>query len=79
MTTIVLAADERYLPYVPCTLAQISRFGRRADGVVLVVPQSVTMEDLDEVNGAATRHDVALDVVRASELAPMRASGAISR
>jgi hypothetical protein len=77
MTTIVFAADERYLPYVPCSLSQVARFGRRADGVVLIVPQSVSAGELDIVTLAAARHDVALDVVRVGELAPMLASGAM--
>lgn len=75
MTSIVLAADEQYLPYVVCTLSQLARFGRGADGVTLLVPATAALDGLADLAAAATLHGVALDVVPVSELAPMRASG----
>ena len=68
MTAVVMAADEHYLPYVRCSFAQLSRFGRRAEGVTLVVPAGVDSELLADVHATASVHGVQLDVVPVSEL-----------
>lgn len=68
MTSIVLAVDQNYLPYVDSTIAQLARFGRRADGIALVVPASVAEEALDHPRSVAVAHDIALEVVAISEI-----------
>ncbi len=75
MTSIVLAADDRYLPYVACTLAQLARFGRQADGVTLVVDATANQSGLAEVAEAADVHHIELDVVAVSELAALYSDG----
>ncbi len=67
MASIVIAADERYLPCVPCTLAQLSRFGRRADGVTLVITAGAVGADLARVTAVASADGLALDVVAISD------------
>ena len=78
MTTIILAADETYLRYVPCNIAQIARFGRRADGVVLAVPTGVDEELIAMVRSAATAHGLELEVATVSELEPLHKDRVIS-
>ncbi|WP_313674534.1 hypothetical protein [Mycolicibacterium sp.] len=53
MTSIVLAADEHHLPYVPSNIAQIARYGRRADGVNLVFPAGLANAHLADAEVAA--------------------------
>ncbi len=73
MTTIVFVADDNYLPYVSCSLAQIARFGRRADGVVVCVPTEADDNIVAGVEAAADAHGVALKVVRVPEPAGLGA------
>lgn len=75
MTSIVLAADDRYLPFVACTLAQLARFGRHADGITLVVPATTAEAGLAEVAAAADVHQIKLDVVAVSELDALYSDG----
>lgn len=51
MTHIVVTADENYLPYVSCLIGQVARFGRAADGFIVVVPT-----DCDPVAVSTIRH-----------------------
>jgi lipopolysaccharide biosynthesis glycosyltransferase len=67
VTTIVITPDENFLAYVLCSLSQIARFGRRADGVVLVVPASTPEQNLVDLVSAASRLGIALSVVPLSE------------
>lgn len=67
MATIVFAADDHYLPYVACSIRQIARFGRRADGVVVCVPADVDDKAVAEVEAVADMHGVVLKVTRVEE------------
>lgn len=78
MTSIVLAADERYLPYTICSLAQLARFGRRADGVTVIVPSTVPESISDDLTAAAGRFGIDVDVIRTAGLAPLHVSGLLS-
>lgn len=78
MTSVVLAADHRYLPYVRCSLAQLARFGRRAAGVTLVVPATISAKALDAIRATASVHAISLDVVSISELDGLHARGLIN-
>lgn len=78
VTAIVLAADLRYLPYIPCNLAQLARFARRADGVTLVVPPTVTHDNLAPVFGAAEALRVGLEVVSLEHLETLHSRGVIA-
>jgi lipopolysaccharide biosynthesis glycosyltransferase len=78
VTTIILAADESYLPYVPCNIAQIGRFGSRADGVVLAVPTGVDEELIAMARSTAAAHGLELKVSFVSALEPLHKYRAIS-
>ena len=67
MTSIVLTADENYLRYIPSLLSQISLFGRRAEGVTLVVPAGMSDHHLTPLEAAASIHNIALTVVPVPE------------
>lgn len=58
MTEIVLVADEHYLPYIPCNLAQIGRFARRATGVTLVTPKNADETHLTSIKKTACLHEI---------------------
>lgn len=78
MTTIVLAADERYLPYIPSNLAQIARFGRSATGVTLVIPEDLPQDHLAIVNGVADMHEIALGIAPVKKF-DFRYAGTLTR
>ncbi len=78
MTTVILAADARYLPYVPCSLAQLARFGRRADGVTLVVPPTVTTADVAGAAAAAAALHLEFEIVTLDQLDPLQARGIVA-
>lgn len=67
MTSIVITPDEHYLPFAPCILAQIARYGRRADRVIAVVPADAPHADLACLELAASRLDIVLDIVVLSQ------------
>ena len=67
MTSIVITPDEHYLPFTPCILAQIARYGRRADRVITVVPSDTPPADLACLELAASRLDIVLDIVVLSQ------------
>lgn len=75
MTSIVLTADENYLRYLPTLFAQISIFGRRADGVTLAVPAGMAAHHLPPLEAAAAIHGISLNLVPVSE----RDDGQIAR
>jgi lipopolysaccharide biosynthesis glycosyltransferase len=75
VTSILLAADERYLPYVVCSIDQLAWFGRRADGITLVVPASASEEDLAGPRTAAEAYGLELEVVAVSGLTRPREDG----
>lgn len=72
MASVVLAADETYLPHIACNIAQLARFARSADSVVLAVPAGLEAEHVTEAQAAADIHGLQLDVVPVSELAALR-------
>ncbi len=78
MTAIVLAADDRYLPFVPCTLLQVSIHGTSADGVVLAVPAGTSTTAVAPAVDAAQRFGVGLEVVELKSLADLESRGAIA-
>jgi lipopolysaccharide biosynthesis glycosyltransferase len=78
LTSIVLAADDRYLPFVPCTLRQVSIHGRSASSVVLAVPSGTSGSAVAPAVAAATRFGVSLDIVELSSLADLERRGAIA-
>ena len=71
MTAVVLSAGKHYLRYVPALLAQLARFGRRAEGVTLVVPGDITDVDLADASAVASASGLSLDVVVVSDLADL--------
>lgn len=77
MASVVMAADDRYLPYVPCTLAQLARFGRASGSVTLIVPAKTSRDLRSGVDTAASRYGIALEVVSAAELDSLYARGLI--
>lgn len=77
LTSIVLAADEGYLPYVPCTLMQIARFGRAATGVILTVPAGVDNDLLVRIKGVADEHQILLAIAPIEGLDALSAEGVI--
>ena len=64
MTAIVLTPDEYYLPYACCAVAQIARFGRQADSVLVVVPTSTHEQHLNDLVATASQYKVPLHVIR---------------
>lgn len=68
VTTIILTADDSYLRYVPCNIAQLARFGRHADGVILAVPPRVDEALIALVRSTAYEHGMALEVATVSAL-----------
>lgn len=72
MASVVLAADETYLPHIACNIAQLARFARSADSVVLAVPAGLEAEHVTEAQAAADIHGLQRDVVPVSELAALR-------
>lgn len=78
MTAIVLAADDRYLPFLPCTLLQVSIHGRSADGVLLAVPVGTSSETVAPAVDAARRFGIGLEVVELRSLADLERRGAIA-
>ncbi len=78
MTTVILAADAQHLPYVPCNLAQLARFGRRAEGVTLMVPPTVTDEDVAGVRAAASALHLKFEVVTVVQLDTLRSRGMVA-
>lgn len=77
MTSIVIAADDSYLPYVPCNFAQLARFGRQSDAVILVVPATTGKDQRDRIEAAAVTHGINLELVPVSELDNLYWSGII--
>lgn len=77
VTRVILAADAEYLPYVPCNLAQLSRFGRRADGVTLVVPPTAASESLVGVRAAASSLNIDLEIATVPQLDSLHSRGVI--
>lgn len=74
----MLAADDKYLPYVPCNFAQLARFGRHAEGVVVVVPAGADGNQIRKIEAAAGLHNLTVDVVPIPELDSLRSSGMVS-
>lgn len=66
MTTIVITPDEFFLPYVRCSLAQIAKFGRLADCVLIVVPSSTPVTLLSDLSAFASRLDIDVRLVSLS-------------
>lgn len=77
MTSIVIAADDSYLPYVPCNFAQLARFGHQSDSVALVVPATTGKDQRDRIETAAVAHGINLELVPVSELDNLYWSGII--
>ena len=75
MTSIVITPDEYYLPYVPCLLAQIARYGQRAESVIIVVPAETQCNSLTDIKSVATMHDISLDIVPLSQRDGLRIAG----
>lgn len=78
LTTIVLAADQNYLPFVPCNIAQLARFGRSADGLVLAVPVTVGEDLLAPIRLGAAAYGLGLEIATIAELEPLHDSRVIS-
>jgi lipopolysaccharide biosynthesis glycosyltransferase len=78
VTSIVLAADEHYLPYVPANIAQIARYGRRADSVILAFPAKLDRTQLSDVESAAAIHDLGLTLLPVAEISHLYTDGTIS-
>lgn len=76
MTSIVFTADDNYFSYLPCSFAQLARFGRKADGVVLIAPPTIDEMLLARVEQAAVEQGIGLRVEIASELSSLY-SGAL--
>jgi lipopolysaccharide biosynthesis glycosyltransferase len=83
MTSIVITPDEFYLPYVPCLLAQIARYGSHAERVIIVIPEATQSESLTGVKTLARMHDIELcvvplshaDCLRIAEFTPLSYDG----
>ena len=74
-----MAADDKYLPYLPCNFAQFARFGRQAEGVVVLVPADADDKHFQTIKAAAALHELVVDVVPISELDFLRSAGMLSR
>jgi len=68
MTSIVFTADDAYLPYIPCSFAQLARFGRKAESVVLVAPPTLSKDVRIQIEDAAASHGINLRIKIAFEL-----------
>ncbi len=78
MTSVVLAADEQYLPYAVCSLAQLARFGHRADQVTVIVPGTIRDSVSTDLKKTSSCYGLDLDVRPISGLAPLHANGLLS-
>jgi lipopolysaccharide biosynthesis glycosyltransferase len=63
MARIVFTLDKHYFPYFFCVLEQISRFGRRSEGVTVVLPYETPAYLLSRLEGAAIRYDISIRTV----------------
>lgn len=70
-----MAADDEYLPYLPCNFAQFARFGRHAEGVVVLVPAGTAENHLQTIEAAASVHELKLIVIPISELDFLHSAG----
>jgi len=78
VTSIVMAADEKYLPFVPCSFAQLAAFGRQAEGITLVVPATIGDDHRARTAAAASAYGLALEILPIPELDTLSASGLIN-
>ena len=78
VTAIVLAADDRYLPFVPCSLRQLATHAPTADGVVLAVPAGTSPVLTTPAERAARRFGMSFEVVALDSLADLERRGAIA-
>ena len=71
MTHIVLAADESYLAFVHCVLAQLAVHARSCDGVVLLVPPGAHPDGCRSLERTASQRSLPFQIVEVPQVAEL--------